>query len=83
MTNDYKALLNERNNLIVRIDQQSKIIEQIKSNLVDEVNSYQELQNRMENGEKAIDICDQPEIFTGRNEYAEGLLNLIEKWEEE
>jgi len=29
----------------------------------------------------AEDICDQPEIFLGRNECAEGLLNQIEEWE--
>ena len=76
-----KALEIERDNLMSAIDQKDAFINKIKSWLVSEVNSYTELQSEISNGQKAEDICDQPEVFFGRNECAESLLNQIEKWE--
>ena len=71
----------ERDNLMSAIDQKDAFINKIKSWLVSEVNSYTELQAEISNGKNAEDICDQPEIFLGRHECAEGLLNQIEEWE--
>ena len=68
------------------INKKVNVINQIKAWLVSEVNSYTELQSEISNGLKqgcvVEDICDQPEIFFGRNECAEGLLEQIQKWEE-
>lgn len=76
-----KAIQTERDNLISAINQKDAFIEKIKSWLVSEVNSYTKLQSEISNGQKAEDICDQPEVFFGRNECAESLLNQIEEWE--
>lgn len=81
--NTLKELQTERDNLMSAIDQKDAFINKIKSWLVSEVNSYTELQSEISNGQKAEDICDQPEVFLGRNECAESLLNQIEKWENE
>ena len=59
------------------------LIKKVKAWLEDEVNSYKQLQNSIDNGEKAEDVCDQPEVLFGRNECAEGLLNQIKKGENE
>lgn len=77
-----KALQIERDNLMSAIDQKDAFIEKVKSWLVSEVNSYTKLQSEISNGQKAEDICDQPEVFFGRYECAESLLNQIEEWEE-
>ena len=79
----FKELEVERNNLMSAIDQKDAFINKIKAWLEDEVNSYKQLQDSIDNGEKAEDVCDQPEVLFGRNECAEGLLNQIEKWENE
>ena len=62
-------------------DLSNQLVSKIKSWLVSEVNSYTELQSEISNGQKVEDICDQPEVFFGRNECAESLLNQIEEWE--
>ena len=59
------------------------LIKKIKAWLEDEVNSYKQIQDSIDNGEKAEDVCDQPEVLFGRNECAEGLLNQIKTWENE
>ena len=61
----------------------SMFIKKIKEYLEDEVNSYKQLQDSIDNGEKAEDVCDQPEVLFGRNECAEGILIQIKKWENE
>lgn len=64
-----KALHTERDNLMSAIDQKDAFINKIKSWLIDEVNHPQ---------------CDGADgICEGRHECAEGLLNQIEKWENE
>lgn len=69
------------------INKKVNVINKIKAWLVSEVNSYTELQSEISNGQKqgcvAEDVCDQPEVLFGRNECAEGLLEQIQKWEEE
>ena len=57
------------------------LILHIKKWLQNECKAHDELVNRVENGEHAIDICDDPEVFYGRNECASCLLLQIEKWE--
>ena len=57
------------------------LILHIKKWLQNECKSYEELVKRVENGEHAIDICDDPEVFYGRNECASSLRLQIEKWE--
>lgn len=74
-------LHDEIDNLMSVINEKDAFINKIKSWLVSEVNSYTELQSEISNGQKAEDICDQPEVFFGRNECAESLLNQIEEWE--
>ena len=59
------------------------LINKINAWLVDECTSYDDLQKRIENGEKAEDICDNSEAFYYRKECAESLLEQIEKWEDE
>jgi hypothetical protein len=64
-------------------DLANQLVNKIKAWLEDEVNSYKKLQDSIDNGEKAEDVCDQPEVLFGRNECAEGLLNQIKTWENE
>jgi len=80
-------LHDEIDKLMSVINEKDAFINKIKAWLVSEVNSYTELQSEISNGQKqgcvAEDICDQPEVLFGRNECAEGLLEQIQKWEEE
>lgn len=76
-----KELETERDNLMSAMGKKDALIVKIQNWLISEVNSYTELQAEISNGKNAEDICDQPEIFLGRNECAEGLLNQIEEWE--
>ena len=49
----------------------------------DEINTYQEIQTRISDGEEPENIADAPEVFFGRSECAEGLLSKIEEWEDD
>ena len=64
------------------IKSRDKMLNKINAWLVDECVRHDELVKRVENGEHAIDICDDPEVFYGRNECASSLLLQIKKWEE-
>lgn len=77
-----KALQTELDNTRSALDSQAQIISRIKSWLVDEVNTYQEIQTRISDGEEIENIADAPEVFFGRSECAEGLLSRIEEWED-
>jgi len=73
-----KALEIELGNTRSALDNQAKLIDQIKAWLTEEVN----LQQPIIDGEEILtdgtdDICE------GRHECADGLLNQIEKWENE
>lgn len=61
--------------------QSANILLNVKQHLKDEINSYEEMQDRIDGGEHWENVCDQPEIFSGRNELAESLLDNINKWE--
>ena len=61
---------------------QTLLFSKIEEWLEEEVNSYNDLQERIESGEKAIDICDNPEAFYYRAECAESLLEQMKEWEE-
>ena len=80
---EIKSLYEERDKLLIVVQKRNELLNKINLWLVTEITTYHELQTQIENGQKAEDICDQPEIFSGRNECAESLLNQIEKWEEE
>ena len=80
---EIKSLYEERDNLLIAVQKRNELLNKINSWLVTEITNYHELETQIKNGQKAIDICDQPEIFLGRNECAQGLLDQIEKWEEE
>ena len=77
-----KALNDEIDRLKTVIKSRNVLLNKINSWLVDECTSYDDLQKRIENGEKAEDICDNSEAFYYRKECAESLLEQIEKWEE-
>jgi uncharacterized protein YqfB (UPF0267 family) len=64
-------------------DLSNQLVQNIKVWLETEITNYHELETQIKNGQKAIDICDQPEIFLGRYECAENLLDQIKKWEKE
>lgn len=55
--------------------------------LVNEVETYKRIKERIDGGEDPVNVCDAPEISTlyiyGRNECAESLLKMILTWEEE
>ena len=51
--------------------------------LVNEVETYKRIKERIDGGEAPVNVCDAPEIFYGRNECAESLLKMILTWEEE
>ena len=51
--------------------------------LVNEVETYKRIKERIDGGEDPVNVCDAPEIFFGRNECAEGLLSQIAKWRKE
>ena len=57
----------------------NKVIDWLK----DEVNQYKRISKRIDKGEDPVNVCDAPEIFFGRNECAESLLEMIDKWREE
>ena len=75
-----KELQTERDNLMSALDSQAKLIDQIKAWLVDEVNCHGK--HPWSNGDEMVDD-DEDGICEGRHECAEGLLNQIEKWENE
>ena len=77
-----KALQTELDSTRSALDSQAQIISRIKSWLVDEVNTYQDIQTRISDGEEPENVCDAPEVFFGRSECAEGLLSRIEEWED-
>ena len=62
-------------------DLSNQLIAKIKKWLKDECKAHDKFVKRVENGEHAIDICDDPEVFYGRNECASCLLQQIKKWE--
>lgn len=76
-----KALEQELETTRIACSKQTLVLSKIQEWLEDEVNSYNDLQERIENGEKAEDICDNPEAFYYRKECAESLLEQIEEWE--
>ena len=78
----YAQLEAEIDRLKTIIKSRDKLLNKINAWLVDECVRHDELVKRVENGEHAIDICDDPEVFYGRNECASSLLLQIEKWEE-
>ena len=51
-------------------DLSNQLVQNIKVWLETEITNYHELQAEISNGKNAEDICDQPEIFLGRNECA-------------
>tara|TARA_R110002020_G_scaffold61822_4_gene165975 strand:- start:818 stop:1033 length:216 start_codon:yes stop_codon:yes gene_type:complete len=59
------------------------LVQKIEDWLQEEVTQYQRIRKRIDEGEDPINVCDEPEIFFGRNECAEGLLNQIKKWKKE
>ena len=63
-------------------DLSNQLIAKIKEWLQDEINTYQEIQTRISDGEEPENVCDAPEVFFGRSECAEGLLSQIEEWED-
>ena len=63
-------------------DLSNQLIAKIKEWLQDEINTYQEIQTRISDGEEPENIADAPEVFFGRSECAEGLLSKIEEWED-
>lgn len=63
-------------------DLSNQLIAKIKEWLQDEINTYQEIQSRISDGEEIENIADAPEVFFGRSECAEGLLSKIEEWED-
>ena len=63
-------------------DLSNQLIAKIKEWLQDEINIYQEIQTRISDGEEPENVCDEPEVFFGRSECAEGLLSKIEEWED-
>ena len=67
-----KDLQTELDNTRSALDSQAQIISRIKSWLVDEVNTYQEIQTRISDGEEPENVCDAPEVYFGRSECAEG-----------
>ena len=77
-----KALEQELETTRIALSKQTLLLSKIEEWLEDEVNSYNDLQDRIENGEKAIDICDNPEAFYYRKECSESLLEQMEEWEE-
>ena len=63
-------------------DLSNQLIAKIKEWLQDEINTYQEIQTRISDGEEIENIAAAPEVFFGRSECAEGLLSKIEEWED-
>ena len=63
-------------------DLSNQLIAKIKEWLQDEINTYQEIQTRISDGEEIENIADAPEVFFGRSECAEGLLSKIEERED-
>ena len=63
-------------------DLSNQLIAKIKEWLQDEINTYQEIQTRISDGEEPENIADAPEVFFGRCDCAEGLLSKIEEWED-
>lgn len=59
------------------------LIKKIKKWLQDQCKTHDEHVKRVENGEQAIDICDNPEALYYRNECASDLFLQIKKWEKE
>ena len=49
-------------------DLSNQLIAKIKEWLQDEINTYQEIQTRISDGEEIENIADAPEVFFGRNE---------------
>jgi len=58
------------------------VMDKVKEWLKNEVKEHQEIVDAYENGEDVLIIGDE-EIYVGRHEVAESLLNLIDKWENE
>ena len=59
------------------------VLNKVTKWLKDEVNRYKRISRRIDKGEDPVNVCYAPEIFFGRNECAEGLLDMIAKWKEE
>ena len=60
-----------------------KILNKVKQWLKEEVKDNQDLADAKDNKEAEICSDGTDDIIYGRNEFAEGLLNQIKKWEEE
>jgi len=85
--NKVDNLSNQVSGLYAQINHQkddlsNQLIAKIKEWLQDEINTYQEIQTRISDGEEIENIADAPEVFFGRSECAEGLLSKIEEWED-
>jgi len=57
------------------------MIKKIKTWLRQEIKEHQEIVDAKENNEKEICSDGTNDIFIGRHELADGLLNQIKKWE--
>tara|TARA_R100000388_G_scaffold27668_1_gene21530 strand:+ start:547 stop:774 length:228 start_codon:yes stop_codon:yes gene_type:complete len=62
-------------------DLSNQLVDKIKKWLKKETKSYKDIQKRIDGGEHWENVCDEPQIFYGRNECAEGLLDQIKLWE--
>tara|TARA_B100000941_G_C28005681_1_gene302750 strand:+ start:259 stop:474 length:216 start_codon:yes stop_codon:yes gene_type:complete len=62
-------------------DLSNQLIAKIKKWLKKECKTHDKFVKRVENGEQAIDICDDPEALYYRNECASDLILQIKKWE--
>jgi len=78
-----KALEIELGNTRSALDNQAKLIDQIKAWLVNEVNDQQDVVDAKENGEDYVTSDGTDDIIIGRHECAECLLGQIENWENE
>lgn len=80
----FKELETERDNLMSAIDRKDVFINKIKAYLEEEVRANQSLQKLQATCEEACGHdLETDQIHMGRAECAEGLLNQIEKWENE
>jgi len=81
-----KALEQELETTRIALSKQNLLLLNIEEWLENETMTYEDIQDRIheadKNGEKAEDICDNPEVLYGRKECAESLLEQIEKWEQ-
>ena len=64
-------------------DLSNQLLTKIKEWLKYEVKNYKKFSKRIDKGEDPIHVWDSPEIFFGRSECSENLLNQIKEWEEE